>query len=191
MSEELFILSLGAAGFVDALDEQKVDYQLAVLPFGSEGRVLGEPRMVARGDPGARTLFRKNVARVAASAAGDGQGLRALSSALSPSMLFGPNQGLIRPEAVLAVLVVSDKDDQSLGTVESFARGLIELKGGLQRASFSAEVSRGGWCPSGTGQPGTRYLELVGRTGGISFDLCSLAYGEDLRAFARFIGEMR
>lgn len=68
-------------------------------------------------------------------------GLLAMRAALTPPQTEGWNAGFIRPDADLAVIILSDETDSSPGPVESYVQILKSLKdGGDQRASINAVV---------------------------------------------------
>lgn len=119
---------------------------------------------------------------------GNEQGLQAYVRALSAPLAYGRNLGLLRPEAELVVIVVSDEDDSSSGVTDYFLAVLRALKGSRtpHRAQLSAVVGdAGAGCagPSGAATPGTRYLELARRSGGSFHSICT---GD----WARTLGEL-
>jgi len=58
------------------------------------------------------------------------RGLLAMVSALTPPQSLGWNRGFIRPDADLAVIVLSDEEDQSPGTIDSYIAAMQALKPG-------------------------------------------------------------
>lgn len=53
-----------------------------------------------------------------------------VQAALTPPMLTGPNAGFYRPDAYLAVIFLTDSEDQSSLSANDFYRFLLNLKGG-------------------------------------------------------------
>ncbi|MEM6369245.1 MAG: choice-of-anchor D domain-containing protein [Myxococcota bacterium] len=58
------------------------------------------------------------------------RGLQSMVSALTPPQVLGWNRDFIRPDADLAVIILSDEEDQSPGTVDSYISALQALKPG-------------------------------------------------------------
>lgn len=113
------------------------------------------------------------------------QGLGAFVRALSAPLTLGWNLGLLRPEADLAVLIVSDEDDGSPGTTDYYLDALRAVKGWRtpHRVQLSAVVGdAGGGCtgPIGFAAAGTRYLELARRSGGSSHSICTADWARTL-----------
>ncbi len=84
------------------------------------------------------------------------------------------NLGFYRETASLAVVVVSDDDDTSPDSVDTYVRFLQQLKGAgnAARSSVYAIVPSGTTCPSASGQ-GVRYAEAAARTGGAVESVCA------------------
>lgn len=93
------------------------------------------------------------------------------------------NLGLLREDALLTVVFVSDEDDQSAGTTLEYAEFLRGAKGdwGADRVVASAIVGdRSIGCA--TAEAGTRYLEVVDRTAGVAASFCAADWGPALEA---------
>ncbi|MBI2373450.1 MAG: VWA domain-containing protein [Deltaproteobacteria bacterium] len=130
------------------------------------------------------------------------EGLRAAETALSPPVADGPNQGFLREEAALAVIVVSDEDDGSLGPAAHYARFLDGLKGPGREVevTFSAVV---GDLPDGCVTPedvgvfgadavaGTRYVEVAEATGGLVESVCTPDFAPFVERLAKKIVGLR
>ena len=106
------------------------------------------------------------------------------------------NDGFLRPEAHLAVFVITDTDDQSGTLPQQAYEYLLDLKGGDEKklhyaaALVSTERENCGFDLI-YGKPSVPNLlmEMVGLFGdrGYSFDLCKSNYGEELAHIARSI----
>lgn len=97
------------------------------------------------------------------------------------------NEGFLRDEAALAMLVVSDEDDISPYPVDGYLRYFAELKGDAGYRSpgmFSVSAVVGKEPPAradlpacesdnGEGYYGRRYLEAANKTGGLSESICA------------------
>lgn len=101
----------------------------------------------------------------------------------------GPNRGFLRSQSPLDVVIFSDEDDQSPGTVDSYVQFLRGLKGfgNESRSRFDAIVGDvpGGCDRSGaTAEPAPRYIEAAGASGGAFQSFCSGSLAQSLQQFA-------
>jgi hypothetical protein len=121
------------------------------------------------------------------------EGLRATILALSPpnvDNLDNPatpqpndgNLGFVRDDAALAVVVASNQDDQSQGSVQDNIAAIRALKPQTPM-TFSAIVGPPSGCPTSV-QPGARYLDVVHDIGGVSASVCSSNWAASLNAIA-------
>lgn len=175
--------------FVDVLIAGGIDYHVGVTSTdmsegsGDQGRLRGPVRWIDRSTPDPRESFRRAVAFPRSDVALE-EGLSAMVAALTPPNTLGANIGFLRPEASLAVIVVTDEDDGSLGPVSFYRRLLQGIKGPGRDAnvSFSAVA---GPAPDGCIPPGEedifgadadfgeRYIDLVNDTGGLFESICN------------------
>jgi hypothetical protein len=126
------------------------------------------------------------------------QPFRAMAAAIQP----GTNPGFIRPRSALAVIALSDSDDDSFGGVAYYARLLRSAKGpGWENfASFSAIA---GTLPDGCYSPGeetfygskadppVRLADMVRRTGGVLASICDPAFDKSLTRIAQALNTLR
>ncbi len=83
------------------------------------------------------------------------------------------NLGFLRPDAKLALIFISDSDDQSDGTVDFYAQFFASLKPNPGMVNVSAVVSPSTTvCPSAEG-PGPRYIDLAQRFNGVVEAICT------------------
>ena len=85
------------------------------------------------------------------------------------------NEGFYREDAALAVIVISDEDDQSaIKTVPQFVDWMLDLKFERERVSFSSIVGPEGGCNGAGGKAyeGTDYLRITREVGGIDWPIC-------------------
>lgn len=122
------------------------------------------------------------------------QGLLAAQLALSPPLVDNAshprsaeendgNLGLVRRDAALAVVVVSDEDDQSPGSVDELVQRLRAVKPSSP-LSFHAIVAPPAGCDSAV-EPGLRYLEAVDRIGGSTSSICEANFEPLLSTLAQ------
>ena len=146
---------------------------------------------------GAEEIFSEMVA-VGITGSGIEMGLDAARLALSEPLLSGHNAGLIREDANLSLIFVSDENDYSRDPVNDYYRHFAELKGAEAYRdhgvlNFSAVVGKD--VPAYDGQPscessngvaayGLRYLDLATRTEGALESICD----EDFAPIAAELG---
>jgi hypothetical protein len=109
--------------------------------------------------------------------------------ALQPALLSGHNAGFLRPSAYLAVIGISDADDDSPQSVQFYYNFFESVKGfNSNLFSFSAVNELPSDPPNGTcanglpyeGGPITRVPQMVQMTGGIEEDICTNDWGTAL-----------
>jgi hypothetical protein len=187
-------LSENARRFIEMADfrGRSVSFHLGVttvdVTVGAEqGRLVGAPAYLTDGDPQVVNSFMSRVL-VGTNGSGVEQGLEAVRLALSPPVVNTTNTGFLRPEAGLAVVVVSDEDDQSTLTVAQYVDFLRGLKAGGQPVVISAITGGLAGCgdPSDpaadSAYPAPRYAQAVQATGGIGASLCDPDWGATLRS---------
>lgn len=146
---------------------------------------------------GAEEIFSEMVA-VGITGSGIEMGLDAARLALSEPLLSGHNAGLIREDANLSLIFVSDENDYSRDPVNDYYRHFANLKGAEAFRdhgvlNFSAVVGKD--VPAYDGQPscessngvaayGLRYLDLATRTEGALESICD----EDFAPIAAELG---
>lgn len=107
--------------------------------------------------------FRKTIKTLGANGSSSERGLSAMQVALGPDMQAGHNAGFLREDAFLAVIFVSDEEDQSPGYSagayywQDYLNFLIDLKGDISNVVCSAIINL-----ADTGG----YPELAEATGG-------------------------
>ena len=134
---------------------------------------------------GPSEIFAEMVAQ-GTSGSGLEQGLEAVKLATSPDMLAGTNAGLVREDANLTILIVSDEEDSSPDPVDDYLSAFAELKGdaayrdhsimnvsgviGADPPAFDGEPS----CRSDNGAAdyGHRYVDAIEKTGGLVDSIC-------------------
>jgi len=171
MSEEQTNLAANFPRVISVLDALKgggVNYrvgvtttaigeQLALLSFLSSpsenGALLRTADMehpwLERGEPMLSERFTR-LATVGTNGSGQEQPLRAAKAALTDRVADGSNAGFLRPNALLAIVVLTDEDDSSSNTQPLF--GIIPLPGSeIPVAEYvssfdTATAGRGNWA---------------------------------------------
>ncbi len=156
-----------------------------------------DERVITATTDGAGDIFSENVA-VGITGSGIEMGLDAARAAFSPELLAGHNAGLLRDDANLSVVFVSDENDYSRDATNDYWEFFATLKGeeayrdhGI--LNFSAVAGRE--VPAYEGQPscesdngvatyGARYVDLASRTDGAIESICD----EDFSPIASELG---
>ncbi len=119
------------------------------------------------------------------------KGLQQAVLALTPPLIVGENAGFLRPDANLAVIIVSDAGDQSPQPVIYYQDRLINVKG-PQRLSFFTFNLIGplfgippDWCIYDGDPDPRRYREVARATGGIVTEICTQNWANTLQLLGR------
>jgi hypothetical protein len=114
---------------------------------------------------------------------GTEQGLAAAYAALSAPIITGWNSGFLRQDAYLAIIFLSDEEDQSPNSVDFYANFFKSIKGFRNTNLFSASAIVGdvpGGCPTAP-DPGSRYVAVANQTGGIFESICTQSWADSLQ----------
>ncbi len=121
--------------FLDKLDQLQVDWQMGVTTTnmtdgGKLRRTTLGKTIIKKGDLDAQANFTE-LTTFPMSRARWEQGLRMAQFAVSSPNIDpgGPNAGLLRKNAALALIVVSNEDDCSFGSADYYARAFHASKG--------------------------------------------------------------
>ncbi len=191
MEEEQQQLADNFGGFFRYLVDSGADYHIGVISTDlydpeHQGRLLGESYIISKNTPDAEAAFAANV-NVGTGGKGDEQGLRASMLALTEPLVSGRNLGFLRDGAWLFIIYVSDEDDHSFGPIEYFERSIEQIKGigndGMVKAA--AVVGDVPQVPLECRQqknvePGVRYTEVAGQTGGPVLSICDDNFSNNL-----------
>ena len=195
--------------FIDVLARSKSSYQIGVTStdFGNKGErgaLRGTTKVITNATKDPKAVFKVNTT-FPASRARWMQSLKAMESALTDPSLSapgGPNFGFIRPGAALAVIVVSDGDDESYGGTPYFARRLRSVKGpGYENLiSFStiAGTLPDGCYPVGEetffgsrAEAPLRLADMTRRTGGVLASICDKSFEDALIRIAEALNTLK
>ncbi len=175
MAEEQALLGANFAAFVGILDGSYADWQMGVVTTDTSTSDAGTLRggILTPDTADIVAAFQSAVA-VGTTGSRDERGLWAATLAAEPSR----NPGFIRPDAKFNVVFVSDEDDHSPESVQTYL-ATLELAAGA--AGFGAHALVGSLpegCVSGTSaaDPGARYLEAATATEGYWDSICATDY---------------
>lgn len=194
MSEEQMALSTNFSSFISYANTANVDYRIAITTtddFASSGQgrfVTGQPTIIDRSLPNARALFESRV-RVGTSGSGFERPLSTTLKALTEPLISGANSGLLRDDANLAIIIVTDAPDQSNEAIAYYETRLPLVKGPRRIHQVSVSVI-GPFTPASAtcaieGVDQGRYQALITRTGGVKANICTSNWAQDLEALGR------
>jgi hypothetical protein len=160
----------------------------SVHDYNSEdGRLMGTPIFVDQNTPNLDQVLYKNLI-IGTSGSGTEKPMDATYLALTEPNLSGPNQGFYRQSADLAVIYLTDAEDQSDEYVKApsdLSDLLFKLKGGdgtkvhVYGAYVPSNVNN---CDRDEDTLPVRLEEFFKRTNAITFSLCDTAFGAKLAA---------
>ena len=190
MYEEQTLLAESAGVFAAAAVDAGADLNVAVITMDNEdttqqGRFQGTPAIMSFGRTGAlsRTEFEDAFAaavQVGTYGSGTEVGLATSLAALTPPLSNNVNAGFLRDEATLAVVYVSDEEDQSSGGVADYRSLLTALKHGdaTRLMVFGILGDCPGGCSGNGGEAyaGCRYADLTDLTQGSWVSICDTDY---------------
>jgi hypothetical protein len=193
MAEEQTGLGESFQAFIESLAQSGVDYHIGVVSTDtSKGGVLNAaantPAFITPQTTNPQQAFLANV-KLGTQGARQEKAFEAAALALGKGSSWRPgrpasppvaNKDFIRENASLFVIMVSDEDDKSFGPVDYYRRLFESYKGfgNEARVSVSAIVGDVGGAEEGcrgekgNAEPGYRYVDLAGQTGGIWTSIC-------------------
>jgi len=186
MFEEQDSLSTNLASFLDTLWEQDLDFHLAVVTTDSYN-FQGPVPVMTPSTPALQAMFADAVS-VGTGGSATEQGLRWAVESLSPPLTSpgGHNDGFLREDANLHVVIVSDEDDQSPGDVPAYVSNLAQLKASSDQLVVSGITGQlaGCYSPAGSAYACPRYEDAVAVTSGVSESICDAAWADTLATVA-------
>lgn len=176
----------GTASFISALNQTGLNYRIAVTTTdmdstGEKGRFVaqsGTPTVLTATTPNLVNILSQRF-MVGAAGSRVEQGLAAVKAATSEPNLTGGNIGFLRKNSLLAVVILSDEDDQSPSI--DYKAYLNTIKPPLRSGAASWLVNYIGIvqgdpaCTSAEWQyfsPGVKYMNLAKASGGIQESIC-------------------
>lgn len=184
--------------FIDTLAATQTDFQVGVIATDRElgARLQGTSRVITRNTPNPAQAFLADVTFP------PGRVRWVQGLAMMKRFLDAPEPGFLRPNAALAVIAVSDGDDESVGEVGYFSRVLRSAKGQGSENLVSFSTIAGdlpnGCTPPGEerlygskAEPASRFTEMSRRTGGVVGSVCDTSFESTLTRIAQALNTLR
>lgn len=186
-------LSANASSFVSNLGAlQTADWHIGVLTTDSSeaGRLFGATRFVTPATPAADSILAANM-KPGTNGSDYERHFNSLVAGLSEPNLSGYNTGFYRNDAHLAVIFITDVDDQSVNTVQQTADFLVDLKksAGTKVLTYGilAASALNPRCARESSAEPVRLFQLIELFQGASYDLCAPDWGKKLEVIAKDI----
>ena len=152
----------------------------------------GEPPMLALKTLEPAAAERGFMLRTTLTATASRASLEQPVDAARRALLDMRRQGLLRPDAILSVVVISDEDDASPGNQTDALQFFLDFKGFRNTNLFSISAISGAeddpqQCePPRTTEPAPRLVELARRSGGTWAQVCSRDWSRALEVYGHF-----
>ncbi|MBS1149668.1 MAG: uncharacterized protein H6Q89_1366 [Myxococcaceae bacterium] len=191
--------------FLAALLTLKVSWQMGVTTTNALdlGKLRGTTKVIKLTTPDPKAVFEANTTFSGSRTRWE-QGLRMAELAVTGVNIApgGTNVGFLRPNAALAVIVVTDEDDSSFGTPDHFARVFRTAKGKGNEALVTFSTIAGstpvGCTPAGEAnyygslaEPAFRYASVSTKTGGVVGSICDASFEGTLVSIAEALNTLR
>jgi hypothetical protein len=197
MADEQMALGTNFASFIRYATMANLDYRIAVITTDDfsqtrQGRFVtpsGESAVITQATPQVSDVFRRRVA-VGVGGSGSERPLSTTLKALTAPLSTGANAGFLRDDANLAIIIVSDAQDQSGEPIANYTSRIPLVKGVRRRHQVSVSVI-GPFSPASTGcqtegQDTTgRYDAVIQATRGVKQTICKSNWGTDLEQLGR------
>jgi hypothetical protein len=214
MADKQANLAANFASFISYATSANVDYQIGITTTTtSDQECIPGYGCVAvtsfawggklRRDAAGSYILKNNTPNVAAkfgqmvnvgtNGSGTEQGLETAVMALTPPVIAAENLGFLRPDANLAIVVVSDAGDQSPQPVSYYQNRLINVKGFSRLSMFTFNnigpylASAPTGCTYDGGGDPARYGSLVTYTSGVRDEICTTSWATTLQQLGRTV----
>ncbi|MBX5480697.1 MAG: choice-of-anchor D domain-containing protein [Myxococcaceae bacterium] len=164
------------------------------IPPGDKGRLRGDannPKVLTPTTPNVVQLFKDKV-KVGTNGSATETGLAPSLAALTPPLSVGENAGFLRPDANLAVVVITDAPDQSGQPASYYVNSFLNIKG-FNRANMFTFNAIAGFAPTppqgcagydGGPDDGT-YAFVVAQTNGVKDEICTQNWAATLQGLGK------
>jgi hypothetical protein len=160
------------ANVIDALDERRFDYHIGFVSIAEPELRNGSQAVIDRDSVNPYGLFATWVVVGTSGTVFDEPPLATSVAAVTPPIAApgGTNATFLREEADLAVVVLTDEDDQSDGPVSTWVDQLQAIKADPADVTFSAIYALSHGCDGEL--PAPRLAEAIDLTGGVHVSIC-------------------
>lgn len=209
MANQRKTLAANFSKFFGELVRLNVNFQMGVTSTNAMdgGRLRtgtgSTTKIITNTTPNASQVFERNTTFPASRTRWE-QGLRMAQLAITgPNVAAGgANDGFLRKNAALAIIVVSDEDDSSYGPTDNFARVFRGAKG-IGNETLVTFSTIGGTTPVGCTPPGEsiyygslaepafRYAAVSTKTGGVVGSICDVSFEGTLLQIAAALNTLR
>ncbi len=195
MSEEQMALGSNFGSFIGYAQREGIDYHIGVTDTdypANGGRLLRQgsnPKIITPMTPNVEQVFRQNV-NVGTNGSGFEEHASVAAAALTAPIITNENAGFLRPDAVLAIIVVSDTGDSSPLPPANYENILRNVKGAQNTNMISFNFVGPTQPPPGPSIPGCAYdseaaqavrtIALVNAFHGVLAEICSPNWGTTL-----------
>jgi hypothetical protein len=192
-------LSANVGRFISAFfNRVSIDYHIGVLSSDMDqsftgkccGRLIGTPSFIDTTTPTPTTELSSRLI-LGTNGSGTERMFDPVMAALSAPLDTTVNQGFLRSNAHLAVIFITDAEDQSTGAGLALYNYLVKLKGRREKVlAYGAIVPSGAPSECSRDEYGKepriieQFLALPFNKGGNIFSLCSLDFGDKLAKVA-------
>lgn len=181
MADHQTNLSTNIDLFINAMGAAQMDYHIAVIT-SDNGAFFGSPKVITSTTTNGISRLRDNI-KVGIGGEGVEIFFDYIDKALSASMLSGVNSGFYRQEALLAIMIVTDTDDQGSLSGSQLYKNLVKLKGDPNLLTVYGVItaqSATNRCANEQQSPGNRISDFLVLAKGSKIDLCDPNYGKKL-----------
>ena len=178
MSDEQSALGSNFSAFINEFIDKNVDFKMAItttdtsssskkgaMVSGSDTKLTSAR---AQANPNQFKTDFKNLVKVGTSGSGSERGLEA-----SEGFMQKYSNSWVRQDAYLAVVIISDEEDQSSKTVSTYTNYLKSFKGtdGLVKVYSVVDVNNTNCCQNGIATGSARYKDASNKTAGLIADI--------------------
>lgn len=175
MEDQQDALSQNFSAFIDDFLDKNLDFQMAITTTDPNSGIAGEfvagstnlnSTYAQANEVGFKADF-ENMIRVGTTGSGNEQGLYTALEALTRA----DNNSFYRDEAILIYVIVSDEEEHSSPSVQSYIDSMLAEKGSLARLKIYSIVETDTATLNNWEELGTRYIEASQLSGGQSMDI--------------------
>ncbi len=199
------------ASFISYATAANVDWQIGVTttdmeedalpsgpgapgdPGGAQGRLIGDPlnpKILTPAIPNVANLFSAKV-NVGLDGSTLEQGLDASLAAVTPPLTLNENAGFVRPDASLAIILVTDAKSQAEQDAAYYVNSFLNIKGFNNANMFSFNAIAGfdpnppDTCKYDEGPDDGTFADVVQQTAGIQAEICTTDWSASLRGIGQ------